>query len=110
MSSLIAYAGVGKRFPGVVALDDVSFSVAAGEVRALMGENGAGKSTLLKILAGEYRPDSGGLLVDGAPQTFASPRDSQGAGIAIIHQELHLAPDLSVAENLLLGMMPTRGG
>ena len=110
MSALIAYAQVGKVFPGVVALDGVSFSVAGGEVRALMGENGAGKSTLLKILAGEYRPDSGGLLVEGQPVTFTGPRDSQAAGIAIIHQELHLAPDLSVTENLLLGMMPTRMG
>jgi L-arabinose transport system ATP-binding protein len=110
MTVRLSYDGVGKRFPGVIALDGVSFSVAAGEVRALMGENGAGKSTLLKILAGEYRPDSGGLTVDGQPVAFASPRDSQGAGIAIIHQELQLAPDLSVAENLLLGMMPTRGG
>jgi L-arabinose transport system ATP-binding protein len=75
-----------------------------------MGENGAGKSTLLKILAGEYRPDSGGLLIDGAPLAFASPRDSQAAGVAIIHQELHLAPDLTVTENLLLGRMPSRGG
>jgi L-arabinose transport system ATP-binding protein len=110
MSALIAYQGVGKVFPGVVALDGVSFSVAGGEVRALMGENGAGKSTLLKILAGEYRPDSGCLIVDGQPVAFASPRDSQAAGIAIIHQELHLAPDLSVTENLLLGRMPTRMG
>ena len=110
MSALLAYAGVGKRFPGVVALDDVSFSVAAGEVRALMGENGAGKSTLLKILAGEYRPDSGTLVMDGASIAFATPRDSQSAGIAIIHQELHLVPDLTVTENLLLGRMPGRGG
>jgi L-arabinose transport system ATP-binding protein len=110
MTALLAYDRVGKRFPGVVALDEVSFAVAPGEVRALMGENGAGKSTLLKILAGEYRPDSGGLLIDGAPLAFASPRDSQAAGVAIIHQELHLAPDLTVTENLLLGRMPSRGG
>ena len=63
---LLTLAGVGKTFPGVIALDDVGFSVSAGEIRALMGENGAGKSTLLKILAGEYRPDNGALLVDGA--------------------------------------------
>jgi L-arabinose transport system ATP-binding protein len=110
MTALLAYQGVGKTFPGVVALDGMSFSVARGEVRALMGENGAGKSTLLKILAGEYRPDSGRLLVDGAPIAFTGPRDSQAAGIAIIHQELHLAPDLTVTENLLLGMMPSRAG
>jgi len=110
MSALLTYDRVGKRFPGVVALDEVSFAVAPGEVRALMGENGAGKSTLLKILAGEYRPDSGGLVIDGVPLAFASPRDSQAAGVAIIHQELHLAPDLTVTENLLLGRMPSRGG
>jgi L-arabinose transport system ATP-binding protein len=110
VTARLAYDRVGKRFPGVVALDDVSFSVGAGEVRALMGENGAGKSTLLKILAGEYRPDSGGLRIDGVPLGFASPRESQAAGIAIIHQELHLAPDLTVTENLLLGRMPSRGG
>jgi L-arabinose transport system ATP-binding protein len=108
--ALLSYAGVGKTFPGVVALADVSFSVRPGEIRALMGENGAGKSTLLKILAGEYRPDSGALIVDGQARAFASPRDSAAAGVAIIHQELHLVPDLSVAENLLLGGFPGRGG
>ena len=108
--ALLSYSNVGKTFPGVVALAEVSFSVAAGEIRALMGENGAGKSTLLKILAGEYRPDSGEVLVDGRARAFASPRDSAAAGVAIIHQELHLAPDLSVAENLMLGAFPARGG
>ena len=108
--ALLSYSNVGKTFPGVVALAEVSFSVAAGEIRALMGENGAGKSTLLKILAGEYRPDSGVVLVDGQARAFASPRDSAAAGVAIIHQELHLAPDLSVAENLMLGAFPARGG
>jgi L-arabinose transport system ATP-binding protein len=108
--TLLAYEGVGKTFPGVVALADVCFSVAAGEIRALMGENGAGKSTLLKILAGEYRPDSGIVKVDGQARAFAGPRDSAAAGVAIIHQELHLAPDLSVAENLMLGAFPGRGG
>jgi L-arabinose transport system ATP-binding protein len=108
--ALLSYAGVGKIFPGVVALADVSFSVQPGEIRALMGENGAGKSTLLKILAGEYRPDSGAVIVDGQARAFASPRDSAAAGVAIIHQELHLVPDLSVAENLLLGDFPRRGG
>ncbi len=110
MSTGLEFRGVGKVFPGVVALDDVSFSVAGGEVRALIGENGAGKSTLLKILAGHHPPDSGMVLVDGEPRRFASPRDSQAAGIAIIHQELQLFPDLSVAENLMLGVLPGRGG
>jgi L-arabinose transport system ATP-binding protein len=88
----------------------VSFAVAAGEVRALIGENGAGKSTLLKIMAGQYAPDSGELRIDGVAQRFTSPRDSQNAGIAIIHQELQLFPQLSVAENLMLGMLPARAG
>lgn len=110
MSALLEYRGVGKVFPGVVALDGVSFAVAAGEVRALIGENGAGKSTLLKILGGQYVPDSGTLAIDGQPRRFASPRDSQDAGIAIIHQELQLFPDMTVAENLMLGTMPARAG
>lgn len=110
MSERLRFDHVGKRFPGVVALDAISFTVAAGEVRALIGENGAGKSTLLKILSGQYRPDSGTLAVDGRPCAFHRPRDAQDAGIAIIHQELQLVPDLSVAENLMLGTLPARGG
>ncbi len=110
MTALIEFRDIGKTFPGVVALDGVGFSVAGGEVRALIGENGAGKSTLLKILAGHHPPDSGTLLVDGVPRRFATPRDSQDAGIAIIHQELQLFPDLSVAENLMLGVLPARSG
>jgi len=110
MTGRIAFHDVGKVFPGVVALDGVSFSVAGGEVRALIGENGAGKSTLLKILAGHHPPDSGALAVDGVERRFARPRDSRDAGIAIIHQELQLFPDLSVAENLMLGTLPSRRG
>lgn len=110
MSALLEYRGIGKVFPEVVALADVSFSIARGEVRALIGENGAGKSTLLKILGGQYRPDSGTLIVEGAACSFSSPRESADAGIAIIHQELQLAPDLSVAENLMMGALPRRGG
>ncbi|HEY0598010.1 ATP-binding cassette domain-containing protein, partial [Sphingopyxis sp.] len=102
----LTLAGIGKQFPGVVALDGVGFSVRAGEARGLMGENGAGKSTLLKILGGEYRPEAGGLAIDGTECSFTSPADSQAAGVAIIHQELQLAPDLSVAENMLLGAYP----
>ncbi len=110
MTELIAFDHVGKTFPGVVALDDVSFAVRAGEVRALIGENGAGKSTLLKILSGQYSPDAGTLRVNGTACRFASPAEAQAAGIAIIHQELQLFPDLSVAENLMLGILPNRGG
>ncbi|RYF90333.1 MAG: ATP-binding cassette domain-containing protein, partial [Caulobacteraceae bacterium] len=106
---LLELERIGKGFPGVVALDGVSLSVAGGEIRALMGENGAGKSTLLKVLAGEYRPDSGSIRVAGQPVVFHGPADPAAAGVAIIHQELHLAPEMTVAENLLLGTYPTRG-
>jgi L-arabinose transport system ATP-binding protein len=105
----LAFESVGKRFPGVVALDGVSLTLADGEIRALMGENGAGKSTLLKILSGEHAPDSGVVKINSTPMNFHGPRDAAAAGVAVIHQELQLAPDLSVEENLLLGDMPARG-
>lgn len=97
-------------FPGVKALDDVSFEVRAGSVHALMGENGAGKSTLLKILSGAYRPTAGTLEIDGAPRTFAGTAAALAAGVAVIYQELHLVPGMSVAENLFLGHLPQRAG
>ena len=100
---LLAMRGMTKRFPGVLALDDVDFAVYSGEVMALVGENGAGKSTLLKILAGAYRCDSGTVLVEGDPVQISSPRASQQHGIAVIHQELSLAEHLSVAENIFVG-------
>jgi len=92
-----------KDYPGTRALRGVSFGVDRGEVHALIGENGAGKSTLVKILAGVEAPTTGALLLDGAPVTFASVRAASAAGIGIIHQELQLFPDLSVAENLFIG-------
>ena len=95
--------GVGKRFPGVVALDDVSFGLQAGEVVALMGENGAGKSTLVKILAGVQRPDSGALALDGRRVAFGRPEHATAAGVSVIHQHFSLAPELTVAENVFLG-------
>jgi L-arabinose transport system ATP-binding protein len=110
MSALLAFEGVTKSFPGVRALDEVSFAVAPGEVRALIGENGAGKSTLLKILSGQYRADAGVVRIADQRCRFQRPRDAQDAGVAIIHQELQLVPELSVAENLLLGVLPARGG
>ena len=88
------------------ALDDVSFTLQRGKVHALMGENGAGKSTLGKVLAGIHRPDRGEVLLDGTARHFASPRDARRAGIGMVHQELALCPDLSVAENLCLGAYP----
>jgi ribose transport system ATP-binding protein len=103
-------AGIRKQFPGVLALDGVSLQVAAGEVLAVVGENGAGKSTLMKIIAGLYSPDQGTIRLDGQPVHFASPADAMAAGISLIHQELNLAENLSVQDNLFLGREPTWGG
>ncbi|QGZ60551.1 L-arabinose ABC transporter ATP-binding protein AraG [Paraburkholderia acidisoli] len=110
MSATLRFDNIGKVFPGVRALDGVSFDVNAGEVHGLMGENGAGKSTLLKILGGEYQPDSGRILIDGNETRFADAAASIGAGIAVIHQELQYVPDLTVMENLLLGALPNSLG
>ncbi|MFF2777481.1 sugar ABC transporter ATP-binding protein [Streptomyces sp. NPDC058052] len=98
--------GVGKRFPGVVALDDVSFALHRGETHALVGENGAGKSTLIKVLTGVHRPDSGELLLSGRPVSFARPSEAQAAGISTIYQEVNLVPLMSVARNIFLGREP----
>lgn len=109
MSSLLAVDSVSKRFPGVLALENVSLSLARGEVLAVVGENGAGKSTLMKILAGIQQPDSGRILVDGQAAQINSVRTAQRLGIALIHQELNLADNLSVAANIFLGREPRRG-
>ncbi len=103
---------IGKTFPGVRALHDVSLSIGHGEVLGLVGENGAGKSTLIKILGGVYASGSyqGEVVVGGRTQAFRSTRDARKAGIAVVHQELSLVPALSVAENLMLGREPTRFG
>jgi ribose transport system ATP-binding protein len=92
-----------KTFGGISALKDVHFDLSAGEIHALMGENGAGKSTLMKILSGVYAEYDGLVRIDDAPVRFASVRDAEAAGIAIIHQELNLVPELSIAENIFLG-------
>jgi ABC-type sugar transport system ATPase subunit len=102
----VTFERVTKRFPGVLALEDVSFPVEAGTCHALCGENGAGKSTLGKILAGIYRPDSGRVLMSGQPADFAGPQQALAAGIGIVHQELAFCENLSVAENLCLGSLP----
>jgi ribose transport system ATP-binding protein len=101
---------VGKRFGPTVALDGATFEVAAGEVHALIGENGAGKSTLLNILGGLLPKDRGSIAVEGLPYAPRSPREARERGIALIHQELSLFPHLSVAENVLVGAEPRRGG
>jgi len=99
-----------KRYPGVLALDGVSIAVRGGEVHAVAGENGAGKSTLMKVLSGAVQPDAGTLVIDGRPVRFESPHAAHGAGIRMIHQELSLVPELSVAENVFLGAEPARRG
>ena len=109
MTTLVEVRNVGKSFPGVRALHQVSFGLAPGEVHALMGENGAGKSTLMKILAGIYQRDSGDVLVNGASVDIASPRQAQALGIGIIHQELNLMNHLTAAQNIFIGREPRRG-
>ncbi|NEA53983.1 sugar ABC transporter ATP-binding protein [Streptomyces sp. SID13666] len=97
---------VSKRFPGVVALDEVSFALRAGEIHALVGENGAGKSTLIKLLTGVHRPDGGELRLGDAPVSFHRPYEAQQAGISTIYQEVNLVPLMSVARNIFLGREP----
>ncbi|WP_263171540.1 sugar ABC transporter ATP-binding protein [Streptomyces sp. SCSIO ZS0520] len=104
---LLAMRGIAKSFPGVRALSGVDLTVHAGEVVALLGENGAGKSTLMNILAGVHADYEGSILRDGEPVSLHSPRDAAQHGIAMIHQELNLVPELSVAENVFLGREPT---
>ena len=107
---LLETRGLTKRFPGVVALDDVDFELRAGEVHALLGANGAGKSTLIKILSGYYTPDAGTIHIDGAPVIIANPHHSRTLGISVIYQELALIRALSVAENIFLGQEIVRRG
>ncbi len=102
--------GIRKTFGATVALDDVSFAVAPGEVCALVGQNGAGKSTLMGILAGAIEPDAGTMTIAGRPYRPRNPLDARRAGVAMIYQELSLAQHLSVAENILLGDEPSHGG
>jgi inositol transport system ATP-binding protein len=109
--ALLEVAGVRKEFPGVLALDDVSFRLRAGTVHALMGENGAGKSTLMKIIAGIYQPDSGTFRLRGQEVRLQSPLNALENGIAMIHQELNLMPYMTVAENIWIRREPkTRVG
>src|SRR5581483_6002373 len=107
---VLAAKGVSKAFSGVWALQGVDFDLKCGEVHALMGENGAGKSTLMKILAGVHGDYLGAISVAGQDVTFNGVRDAELAGIAMIHQELNLVPELSVAENIFLGREPLIAG
>jgi ribose transport system ATP-binding protein len=106
-SPLLELKGISKTFGGVEALRGVDFALSAGEIHGLVGENGAGKSTLMKIIAGVHPEFSGRLLLDGRETRFRSARDAHAAGIAMVHQELSVAPDLTVAENVFLGNQPT---
>lgn len=100
---------ISKRYPGVQALDAVDFHLEAGQIHALVGENGAGKSTLMKILSGIVSADSGEVLLDGTQTRFNDPLEAQETGIALIHQELNLMPDLTVAQNIFFGREPKKG-
>jgi len=104
----LSLSGISKAFPGVQALQGVSFEVAAGEVHALIGENGAGKSTLLKILSGVYHASEGEIRIDGTARQIPSPRAARLMGIALIHQELQQVPELTVTQNMFLGNQYTR--
>jgi simple sugar transport system ATP-binding protein len=99
--------GITKRFPGVVANDNVNLALNTGEVLSLIGENGAGKSTLMSVLYGMYKPDEGDIIIDGEPQVFSSPADAIAAGIGMVHQHFMLVPVFTVAENVVLGVEPT---
>src|SRR5947209_9060946 len=102
--------GIAKRFGPTVALQGVDLELRPGEVHALVGENGAGKSTLMKVLSGAEQPDAGHLLLDGRPYAPRSPQEARRAGVAMVYQELTLAPDLTVEANILLGQERSRFG
>ncbi len=106
----VRFRGITKRFPGNIALSDVSFDIAVGSCHAICGENGAGKSTLGRILAGVHQPDAGTVELDGAVVRFDSPREALAAGVAMVHQELAFCENLTVADNLCLGHLPRRFG
>ena len=106
---ILSARGVTKSFPGVRALDAVDFDIRPGEVHALCGENGAGKSTLMRVLAGTFRADAGTITFKGSPVDFRGTREALGQGILLVHQEISLVPELTVAENIFLGNLPSRG-
>lgn len=108
VDAIVRMKGIGKRFPGVVALEDINFDLMPGEVHVVLGENGAGKSTLIKILSGAYSPSSGSIEIRGVRHDSLTPASSAHAGIAIIYQELSVVNELTVAENLFLGRLPEK--
>ena len=102
--------GIYKSFPGVHALEDVDFTLRRGEIHALVGENGAGKSTLIKVLTGVERPDKGTITLDGKEVSIRSPQHAQEMGISTVYQEVNLCPNLTVAENIMIGREPMKWG
>ncbi|WP_199765270.1 ATP-binding cassette domain-containing protein, partial [Nesterenkonia massiliensis] len=108
--STLVMRGITKSFPGVKALTAVDLDVQAGEVHAIVGENGAGKSTLMKILAGVHPPDEGTVTIDGQAVRFDSPLAARKQGVGMVYQEINLVPDLTVAENISLGQLPSSAG
>jgi galactofuranose transport system ATP-binding protein len=109
-NDIVVMKGIDKSFPGVHALQNVDFSLARGEIHALVGENGAGKSTLIKVLTGVDRPDKGTIALDGLPVVVHSPLHAQSLGISTVYQEVNLCPNLTVAENILIGRQPSKFG
>ncbi|HTB36124.1 MAG TPA: ATP-binding cassette domain-containing protein, partial [Reyranella sp.] len=110
MTPPLAMHGISKSFGGVAALSDVDFVLRRGEIHGLVGENGAGKSTLMKIIAGLHTQYQGRMAIDGREVHFRGAREALAAGIGMVHQELSVVPDLTVAENVYLGKQPTRAG
>ena len=106
---ILEMKGIDKSFPGVHALDHVDLEIRKGEVLALMGENGAGKSTLMKVLTGIYQKDSGSIVYKGQETEFHNTREAQDAGVVIVHQELNMVGDLTVAQNIFIGREPKKG-
>ena len=107
---ILEMKNIHKQFPGVYALKDINLDLKEGEVHALLGENGAGKSTLIKVLGGIYKPEQGEIYIDGHRVNIESVRDAQKYGISIIHQELLLVPEMTVADNIFLDSAPTNYG
>ena len=108
MQNSVEFRHISKYFPGVKALDDISFQAASGQVYAFLGENGAGKSTLLKILNGDYQPDMGEYLINGQPIHFSTPKEAIAHGVSVIYQERQILLDMTVAENIFLGDWPKK--
>ena len=108
MKYLVEMKNITKRFPGVTALENICFQLLPGEVHVLLGENGAGKSTLMKILSGAYEPSEGSIIIGGKEYSRLTPKESVNNKISIIYQELSVINELSIAENLFVGKLPTK--